>query len=151
MIRLRGEKHHVEAIAVAVRVEVVLEVLAFAGKLGWVHSHAQSQSAICHSHAQRSAAVGCYARAVLHAVRYSRSAHVCPRQIASEFDGPSCVGAPYVRRVVFRLVIVGSKQRVAPEQLAVVLSQPFLYLREMLYVALFLLLAHLALVYLGDD
>ena len=91
--RLRREINHVEAIAVAVRVEVELKVLALAGKLGRIDSHAGCQSAICHRHTQCTTAVRHHVRAVLHALRHRCGLHVSAREIASELDGPSGIGA----------------------------------------------------------
>ena len=90
--RLRREINHVKAISVAVRVEIKFKVLALAGKLCGIDSHTGCQSAIRHSHTQRTTAVSHHVRAVLHALRHRCGLHVSPREIASELDGPSGVG-----------------------------------------------------------
>ena len=90
-------------------------------------------------------------RAVLHALRHRCGLHVSPREIASELDGPACVGTGDIIGIKFYLLVFGSENGVAPEQLAVIEAQPSLYFRVMLHNSLLLLLAHSALVQFSHE
>ena len=151
MIGFRGEVNHVEAIAVAVGVEVQLIVLALAHELGGVDRQAQAQSAVSHRHAERAPEFGQQAGAVGCVLRLGARFHVGARQVAVELHRPPRVGTRDVGRVVFHLAVVGGQERVAPEEQLVVALQLHAALGIAGHKLLFLLLAHVALPHFLHD
>ncbi len=146
VIGLGGEIHHVEAIAIAIGVEVELEVLALASQLRRVHGKSQSHASISHRHAERSTEVSHHLCLVRYPIYLGQRLEVSAREIATQLDGPSCVGASDIDGVESLLVVPCRQERVAPEELAVIACQVLLYLAVMLHEFGFLLVAHLALV-----
>ena len=107
---LGREIDYVEAIAVAIGIEIELVVLIFTDQLGWVHSQAKSQSPVSHCHREGSTAVGHHLGMGFRSIRLRRSFQIGSRKIASQFDGPSGMRTGDVGSIILYLVIIGCQQ-----------------------------------------
>ena len=140
---LGREIDYVEAIAVAIRIEVELKVLILANQLGWVHRQAKSQATISHSHGESTTAVGHHLGMGFRSIRLRRSFQIGSRKITPQLDSPSGIGTGDVGSIIFYLVIIGCQQGISSEQLAVIEAQASLNLDIMLHEPLLFLLTHL--------